>query len=246
MLTDAEARRVVDGEWCAQLGVSIADLKSGGVHVVTVDIGANDAMSFRLEDTCIVAVRAHDLERSRRLVEGLGADAVFTADFLRRLVGPNARVDGPSSHNYVTSRTFKGHQDDDVVRLDLDDDRVFAFLRQSDVADWAEGGFALDPSAEDPSTTSYYGLFDGGDLVAAGNMTAWRGLPADVGLLTRPDARGRGLATRLAGSMTGDALPVAGVVRYRVLITNGRSLAVARRLGFEEYGQNFRARRGPE
>jgi RimJ/RimL family protein N-acetyltransferase len=74
-------------------------------------------------------------------------------------------------------------------------------------------------------------------------MTDWRFRPADVGVLTRPDARGRGLAARLASTMVADALPVAGVVRYRALVTNRRSLAVASRLGFEPYGQNFRARR---
>ena len=74
-------------------------------------------------------------------------------------------------------------------------------------------------------------------------MTDWRGLPADVVVLTRPDARRRGLAGRVAPTMIADALPEAIVVRYRALVTNLASLAVARRLGFEPYGQNYRARR---
>jgi hypothetical protein len=43
--------------------------------------------------------------------------------------------------------------------------------------------------------------------------------------------------------MIADALPEVGVVRYRALVTNVASLAVARRLGCESYGQNYRARR---
>ena len=74
-------------------------------------------------------------------------------------------------------------------------------------------------------------------------MTEWRGLPSDVGVLTEPSQRGRGFASRLVGTMVADALLVAGVVRYRALASNGASLAVAERLGFEPYGQNLRARR---
>jgi RimJ/RimL family protein N-acetyltransferase len=43
--------------------------------------------------------------------------------------------------------------------------------------------------------------------------------------------------------MVADALPAVGVVRFRALASNVASLAVAERLGFEPYGQNFRGRR---
>lgn len=82
-------------------------------------------------------------------------------------------------------------------------------------------------------------------IIAAGNMTEWRGVPADVGILTDPLLRGRGLAGRLVATMVADALPSVGVVRYRALVSNAASLTVARRLGFEPCGQNFRARRRP-
>lgn len=74
-------------------------------------------------------------------------------------------------------------------------------------------------------------------------MTEWRGVPADVGVLTDPSQRNRGIAGRLAGAMAADALPIVGVARYRALASNAASLAVARRIGFEPYGENFRARR---
>lgn len=80
-------------------------------------------------------------------------------------------------------------------------------------------------------------------VVAAGNLTEWRGRPADVGVLTAPSERGRGRARHLVGAMVATALPSIGVARYRALASNTASLAVARRLGFVEYGQNFRARK---
>jgi hypothetical protein len=52
-----------------------------------------------------------------------------------------------------------------------------------------------------------------------------------------------GFAGRLAGAMVADASSAIDVVRYRALATNTASLAIAHRLGFRAFGQNFRARR---
>ena len=113
--------------------------------------------------------------------------------------------------------------------------RCWAGLREAcGEAEWAEGGFA------DPDGV-LYGIEEDG-LVTAGNLTLFRGYPADVGLLTHPAARGRGLARQIAVQMIGDALPAAGIIRYRALATNSPSLAIARSLGFAGYGQNLIAR----
>jgi hypothetical protein len=66
--------------------------------------------------------------------------------------------------------------------------------------------------------------------------------PADVCLLTHPAARSRGLAKQIAVQMIQDAVPTAGIIRYRALATNSSSLAIARSLGFAGYGQNLIAR----
>jgi L-amino acid N-acyltransferase YncA len=87
-----------------------------------------------------------------------------------------------------------------------------------------------------------YGIEQDGCLAAAGNLTLFRGYPADVSLLTRPAARGRGLAKQLAVQMIADALPATGIIRYRALVTNSPSLAIARSLGFVGCGQNLIAR----
>jgi hypothetical protein len=39
-------------------------------------------------------------------------------------------------------------------------------------------------------------------------------------------------AKQIAVQMIGDALPAAGIIRYRALVTNSPSLAIARSLGF--------------
>lgn len=200
-------------------------------------------MSFLLEETCVVVIPPKAVEAATAALAGIDPRAAFTAETLGGLVGPGTLVEGPSSHSYVSERTFRGSVDDAVEPIHGADDRLLAFLKANDRADLAESGFPLDPASADPDTTRFWVLLEGGRVVAAGNMTEWRNLPADVGVLTHPGERGQGLGTRLVASMVAATLPLTGVVRYRALSAHHQSLAVARRLGFEPFGQNYRARR---
>lgn len=239
----ADIRAVVDAEWESRLGIDRSLLHDGGVHVVAADLGANDAMSYLLDGTCIVVVAAADVERARVALRGLDAMRAFTADALRRVVGGDAQVHGPSWHHYCDRQCFVGAADGAAHPVDGDDPSLLRFLESNELDDWAESGFPRDPSSADPATNRFWIVRDEEEVVAAGNLTEWRAQPADVGLLTHPQWRGRGYAARLAGAMVHDALASVDVVRYRALASNVASLSVARRLGFQLYGQNFRGRR---
>lgn len=239
-------RDIVIAEWEARLGVDRSTLRAGGVRVVSADLGTNDAMSFLLEGACIVVVPASKLRSARELLAGVDIEAAFTAEMLAQLVGPDARVDGPSVHSYLDLHSFRKVEECTGVEVSGDDSGLLDFLDHSDLADWNESGFPRDPRSADSATTRFWVLRDDdGAAVAAGNLTEWRGLPADVGILTAPAQRGHGHARRLVNAMMAEALPAIGIARYRALASNTASLAVARHLGFEEYGQNFRARRRP-
>ena len=242
---EEHVRALVDADWEARLGVERSVLRSGGVQVVAAALGANDAMSFLLDETCIVVVPAGEVESARATLAGLDARAAFTSDTLRRLVGSGAQIDGPSWHSYVDARCFLGTADHSVQPADGDLTPLLEFLDGNDFAERGESGFPRVLGSADPETTRFWILREDDRVVAAGNMTDWRGLPADVGVLTEPSRRGQGLARRLVGTMVADALPAVAVVRYRALASNVASLALAQRLGFEPYGQNFRARRPP-
>lgn len=202
-------------------------------------------MSFRLDETCIVVVPAKEVESARATLAGLDARAAFTPDTLRTLVGSDAQIDGPSWHSYADAGSFLGNADHSVQPVDGDQPALLEFLDGNPLADRDESGFTHVLGSADPETTRFWILQEDGRVVAAGNMTDWRGLPADVGVLTEPSRRRQGLARRLVGTMVADALPAVGVVRHRALASNVASLALAERLGFEPYGQNFRARRRP-
>lgn len=239
---EEHVRALIEAGWESNLGIDRSLLRGGGVHVIATDVGDNDAMSFLLSDTCLVAVPDHRLDRARKVFSDLDATAAFTADALRTLLGADARVDGPSVHCYAHEQYFNGRSDPAAVQVRGDDQALRDFLHANSLDDWAESGFPRDPAAADPNATTFWVLRHDDRVVAAGNMTGWRGLPADVGVLTEPGSRGQGFAGRLVGAMGSSALPAAVVVRYRALATNTASLAVARRLGFEDYGQNYRAR----
>jgi GNAT superfamily N-acetyltransferase len=236
-------RDVVDAEWEVRLGVDRTLLHSGGVHVVAADLGRNDAMSFLLAGTCFVAVAEDQIDAAGRLVSGLRPREAFSAETLRALVGSDCQVDGPSVHTYADERSFRGEADPSAAPIGGGDVELIEFLKANALGEWAESGFPRDPVTADPERTQFWVSRDNGRVVAAGNLTEWRNQPADVGVLVGPTDRGRGLARRLVGTMVHIALPTVGVVRYRALASNAASLAVARRLGFVEYGQNYRARR---
>lgn len=142
---------------------------------------------------------------------------------------------GPSQHAYV-------HRDDHVPPQAPTTRRVTVEelepLRRAVPADeWSEGGFGH-------GTEVVWASFEAGELVAADNLTDFDGAPADIGLVTHPDHRGRGHAQRLTADMTTWAISQAGVdvVRYRALTSNAASLAVARHAGFAPYGENVAIR----
>jgi GNAT superfamily N-acetyltransferase len=178
--------------------------------------------------------------RARRVLAEADPQTSFSAALCARIAGANeSEVRGPAWHGFVDGACF-------VPRSDAAGDRrapgdpLLDTLRTACGDDaWAEGGFLHESLAVDGVL---YGIEEDGRLVAAGNMTPYRDLPADVGLVTRPDARSRGMAKRLAAKMVSDALPRVDVVRYRALLTNTASLRVAESLGFRGRGQNYAVR----
>ncbi len=123
-------------------------------------------------------------------------------------------VDGPAWHSYVNGRSFKGSSDSSVRSISPTDDALIGFLSDIDGADVEESGFPLLAESEDgPAFTTFWALREHGRITAAGNMSAWRGLHADVGVLTHPGRRGHGLAARVVATMVEATLPEAGVIR---------------------------------
>ena len=234
-------RQVVDRSWSEWFGADPAQLRSPGVRVISDPPGMpgyRGIYLLRLGDGCTVGAPPDIFGDVRARAVGVDADTLYTRDAAPGLVGDTAGlVFGPSRHAYLDADTFLSPRPCDARRLSPDDAHAIAAFR-TDIAEaeWNESGFG----SEDP--VGIWGAFEGRELAAMGNMTDFGGSPGDVGLLTHPSFRGRGLGTGLAGAMITDALPTVPVIRYRALESNVPSLAVAAKLGFVPDGGNIAVR----
>lgn len=81
------------------------------------------------------------------------------------------------------------------------------------------------------------GTFADGRLAAAASMYPWRGTHfADLGVITLPEYRGRGLAKRTVRAISARALADGYEPQYRCQLDNTPSASLARAAGFAQFG----------
>jgi predicted GNAT family acetyltransferase len=82
-----------------------------------------------------------------------------------------------------------------------------------------------------------YGTFVDGRLVTAASMYLWQETQlADLGVITLPEFRGRGLARRTVRALSAHALSEGCEPQYRCQLDNESSIALARACGFTPFG----------
>ena len=82
-----------------------------------------------------------------------------------------------------------------------------------------------------------WGTFADGRLVSAASMYPWRGTHfADLGIITLPEYRGRGLAKRTVRAISARALAAGYEPQYRCQLDNTPSASLARAAGFAQFG----------
>jgi GNAT superfamily N-acetyltransferase len=229
----------VDAAWAEALGCSVSLLAAPGPHIVTGGpglAGYRGVYMARLGRSVLVYAPPTREVTARQVLSAAAPEDVFSADTCLKIAGPGGHVVlGPSWHGFVDVAHFQAAEGAAGERIERDDPELGQLRRACSDDDWSEAGFA-DPEG------LVYGLLQERVMVAAGNMTDYRTMPADVGVVTHPGFRGRGWARRLVSHMTAEQLPTVGVVRYRALQTNLPSLAVASSLGFIGRGENLAIR----
>jgi GNAT superfamily N-acetyltransferase len=225
--------------WAAGLGCEPRLLDEPGAHLVPggpqLD-GFRAVYLARIGPAVLVYCPDQLRRRAAAVLAATAPGELFTAHTCASLAGlagvTQPQVHGPSWHGFTDAVHFRPVVPAAGRRLDRADPLLAGLRAACGDADWAESGFTGPDGV-------VYGIEQDGRLAAAGNLTPFGGHRADVGLLTHPAARGRGLATRIAVRMITDALPAAGLVRYRALASNTPSLAIASSLGFAGCGQNL-------
>jgi len=163
------------------------------------------------------------------VIRGWGPDPTTVTNptwWSRRL--PDWLILGPSVHAFTDAVPAIDARES-PLRIEPVSARQLTELRcRVDPAEWSESGFG-----GNDIEFAWQAVNEAGHIVAAANLTPFDGSPADVGVLTRPDARGRGAASAVAARATAHAVREFGIARWRALSGNTASLRVARHLGFE-------------
>jgi hypothetical protein len=166
-------------------------------------------------------------------IAGLRPETVLDPAMWRSLLGDHMTSSlGPAVHLYLANRSALAAVAEGR-RLNPGDTTALASLRATvEAQEWEYAGFG-------GQAVTLFGLFDGESLVAAANLSPGPGGASDVGVLTRPDVRGKGYGERVAALAAAQAVAMCGIARYRVLVDYAASLGIAQRLGFAEYGSNL-------
>jgi len=80
-----------------------------------------------------------------------------------------------------------------------------------------------------------YGIFSGRKLACAASVWLWGDRLADLGVITRPEFRGKGLGRAAVAQVAQTAIDAGRLPLYRCEDTNPASRALARSLGFEAF-----------
>jgi GNAT superfamily N-acetyltransferase len=145
-----------------------------------------------------------------------------------------AAIHGPLWLGYATEETFRRIDGRGSRRLDGPGHMLaLAGLRRWVTREeWVDAGFEVPGRRE-------YGCFVHSELVCAGTLMPFRGLPASIGVLTHPAHRGLGFGSAMVSALTAEALTKSRAAQFRTLEDNRPALRIARVLGYVEDGRTF-------
>ena len=136
---------------------------------------------------------------------------------------------GPSVHSFLDRADLPVASAGEAVTQTARPDQLQQLRDRVTETEWAESGFGGGDVAQ-----AWVIVGDGGQALAASNLTPFGSVPADVGVLADPAARGRGFATLAAATAARYAVARHGIARWRALATNAPSRRLAAKLGFED------------
>jgi len=225
--------RKIDTFWANELGCHPEDFYDAGVGVterqVTDDLYAH--VFHRLEWLQVDCSPSH-YKDVQNAIKGRAPEDVFKPDFWRTELGVRVeRFIGPTYLGYK-DLVDEGPIDPHVRLLGVDEGAVLDHLRHGVASrEWEHSGL------EEGQTIA--GYFIDGVLVAAAGYKVWGGTLAHIGVTTQIGLRSRGFGRACIWSITEEAIKSGLVAQYQSLFENEASIAVARALRFEEYGQRM-------
>lgn len=212
-------------------GLELADYhgvyvwQMGGVTLVSVPAGMVDDVSGAMDRALLTFIKGPD-------VHGSVEDEYINEDFWRMALGERvARVIGPAYQGFCDAESFRPADTLGARPLTLRDHHALrAFIGACPPEDWQDSAISSDH-------LPLYGLERDGALIALAsapvdqmNVIGMR----SVGVVTLPAARGTGAGLAVVSALIEGVLMETMTLRYQTLRANLPSVAIARRLGFED------------
>jgi GNAT superfamily N-acetyltransferase len=233
--------RYIDTCWANQLGCRVEHLQKPGLHVTAHGPGLSDyegVMALRRGPACIVSVpRALMAEVFPRLSH-FAPETAFDRNVLGALLGDRvAAVIGPAYQGYADITDFRPA--DPLTARQLTYIHVPALHRLESACkpeEWAASGI-------DPQRLPLFGCFTYGSELASAAMLEERvqGIYF-VGVITHPDYRGGGYGSAVVSFATDYGLATGGILHYQTLEANSHAVAIARKLGYQQYASTLAVR----
>jgi GNAT superfamily N-acetyltransferase len=188
----------------------------------------------RLGDAGVVSVPGELVTAVGEVVAGAVVDLTEPGAVVELLGGvvPVVGVRGPAVLAYADVGCFKAGGGSGVATVDAGDAGVVGLAA-------ACGGDDADECSITEMTLPLSVVRAGGQVVAASGYEVWHGELAQVGVLTHPRYRGRGLGTAVASAAVARALAAGLVAQWRARPVIAASRRIARTLGFVDVGRQL-------
>jgi GNAT superfamily N-acetyltransferase len=239
MLADATMDAIF--RWVAvRFDMAPADLRAGGVRVQAHGptlASYRGVYSWLAPQSAVVSAPAELVADVRRAVAGQALATLGDGAFWRAALGERVeRIVGPSYQGFLDSAAFRPAAPMVGVRLltPADQPALARFLAACPRDDWEVSAIAREHQL-------IVGLERDGELIALASAPADE--PADesaptamrsVGVVTLPAARGTGAGLAVVAALTARCLADGALLHYQTLRANLPSVAIARRLGYED------------
>lgn len=221
--------------WAKELGLAAEDFARPGTTVLTknTEFKPDEVSHYAIDRRAILRVAPALQEIAEQLVSYHGDTVPVTVEHIRGFFGPDKTVvAGGKNYHFLDANNFTpalapaGYTVRQVPPVH--DEPMRAFFQACDPAEVEE----VELYMESPSPVIFGCFTAEGRLVGYADFVYRGEVIADIGVLTHPEHRGRGLAKAMASAVSAWCLEQGLVAMYRYCIENTLSGKVARALGY--------------
>lgn len=229
--------QLLDEHWTAVLHVQPSVWRDADVVVASHPEPSHNDLVYliRRSESCIIVVPEGLVGSTTIACAAWPSAAVFDRAFVRSLYGAAvASIHGPFWLGYATAETLRPVDARGARPVAGEAERAGVAALRALVGEdeWVDAGFEVAAREE-------HCIVSDGEVVCAGTLTPFDGVPASAGVLTHPAHRNRGLGAAMLSALSQRALRASDAVQCRVLEDNRAALRIARTLGYVEDGHTL-------